>query len=187
MNHSFKIALIFTLFSISASAQDIKKEVLKKETKIDMFSSKTGTIVKFNDTKLTPIKVGGLAAYLVETKIRKVTANGESQYFYQIEKIAPPLRFTASIEYSDLLEVIKAADALSEEIGKDTQLNSDYLENKFTTEDGFQLGYFIISGKVTWYLKLEKYTSDSFIAIRDTQSIVSLLFEAKSKIEELKK
>ena len=59
---------------------------------------------------------------------------------------------TASIEYSDLLEVIKALKTLQSEEPKDVASNPDYLENKFITVDGFEVGYFVDKGKSTWYL-----------------------------------
>ena len=55
---------------------------------------------------------------------------------------------TASIEYSDLLEVIKALKTLQSEEPKDVASNPDYLENKFITVDGFQVGYFVDKVKV---------------------------------------
>lgn len=46
------------------------------------------------------------------------------------------------------------------EVDKDLSHNPDYLENKFTPVDGFQMGYFISKNKVMWFLNLEKYGSD---------------------------
>lgn len=94
---------------------------------------------------------------------------------------------TASIEYSDLLEVIKAFNSLKSEVENDVNTNPDYLENKFITEDGFQLGYYVTKGKATWSIKLEKYGSDKTLFIKDLEEIESNFIEAKNKIEELKK
>lgn len=48
-----KIFLIstFTLFSFISSAQDLKKDVDTIKTKMDAFTSKTGSITKFIDIK----------------------------------------------------------------------------------------------------------------------------------------
>jgi hypothetical protein len=68
---------------------------------------------------------------------------------------------TASIEYTDLIEVLKALKALQNEVNNDILANPDYLENKFVTVDGFQVGYYIDKGTVHWYVRLEKYGSDT--------------------------
>jgi len=96
---------------------------------------------------------------------------------------------TASIEYSDLLEVIKALKTLQFEEPKDIASNPDYLENKFITVDGFEIGYFVDKGKSTWYLKLKKYGNDNnTLFIKDGSSNIETAFnDAKTKIEELKK
>ena len=57
------------------------------------------------------------------------------------------------------------------------------MENKFVTDDGFQVGYYVSKGKVQWYLTLEKYgKSTIFISFPK----INLAFDgAKKKIEEL--
>lgn len=176
---------ILTLsISVVIYGQDMKKEAQKEKTKMEQFASQTGVITKFTDTNLTKLKTSYAIA---ETRIRKLTSGEIEKYFYQIEKPGKYGNSTASIEYSDLLEVIKALNSLKSEVETDIKNNPDYLENKFITDDGFQLGYFVSKGKATWYIKLEKYGSDSTLYIRDLEKIVSNFLEAKSKIEEIKK
>ena len=62
----------------------------------------------------------------------------------------------------------------------------DYLENKFVTDDGFQIGYYIKNEKAIWYITLEKYGSDNNIFIRDLNEVESSFIEAKNKIDILK-
>jgi hypothetical protein len=169
--------------SMSLIAQDIKKEAEKVPTKMDLFSSKTGSITKFIDTKLPNLKTSYGGA---ETRIRKINNGVTFAYFYQIEKEGKYSNSTASIEYNDLLEVIKALKALKPEVEKDIAANPDYLENKFVTVDGFQIGYFVRGGKSTWYIKLEKYGSENTLFIEDGDTIESAFVQAKSKIDELK-
>jgi hypothetical protein len=120
-----------------------------------------------------------------DTRIRKFTSGGESKYFYQIEKSGQ--YSTASIEYTDLLEVIKALATLKTQVDNDVALNPDYLENKFITSDGFEIGYYVSSGKTRWYLKLERYGSDNTVFINDVETLTTAFEGAKDKIEELKK
>jgi len=179
------LALLLLCGTTTIYAQDIKKEVKTIETKMDAFASKTGIITKFTDTKLGVLKLsyGGVA----ETRIRKINSGTASSYFYQIEKEGKYSSSKASIEYSDLLEVIKALKTLRAEVDKDLAANPDYLENKFVTVDGFQVGYYVSKGKSSWYLKLEKYGTDNTIFVENGESIETAFNEAKTKIEDLKK
>jgi hypothetical protein len=165
-------------------SQDVKKDQEKVKTKMDVFSSKTGGIVKFVDYNLPNLKSSYASA---DTRVRKITSDKLSGYFYQIEKKGQYSNTTASIEYTDLLEVIKALDALKSEVDKDKSLDPDYLENKFVTDDGFQIGYYVSKGKATWYLKLERYGSDNTLYLNDVDAIQSAFLAAKLKIEESRK
>jgi len=149
-----------------------------------MFSSKTGTITKFIDTTMPNLKsiYGGK-----ETRIRKIISGPSSAYFYQITNEGKYGSSTASIEYSDLLEVLKAINTLKSEIDKDIASSPNYLENKFITTDGFQVGYYVSGGKVSWYIKLEKYGSDNTVFIDSGDAIERAFTDARNKIEELKK
>jgi hypothetical protein len=170
--------------SIATYGQDIKKEAETVKTKMDVFASKTGSITKFIDSKLPNLKATYGSA---ETRIIKVTNGTTSAFFYQIEKEGKYSNSTASIEYSDLTEVLKALKALKTEVANDISANPDYMENKFVTVDGFQVGYFISGGKASWYIKLEKYGSDNTLFIDNGDTIETAFTEAKNKIDELKK
>ena len=182
-----KLILIVVLFfySIMCISQDVKKEAQKVETKMEAFASKTGIVIKFVDYNLPNLKLS--YGSVAESRIRKIISGNESKYFYQIENQGKYSSYTASIEYSDLVEVIKAIKSLSSEVEKDISLNPDYLENKFTTSDGFQVGYYISKGKASWYLRLEKYGSDNTVFVKDGNDIEPAFSAAKTKIEELKK
>lgn len=168
-----------------AKATETKKEARTTETKMEAFVSKTGVVIKFIDYKLDNIQL----AYgdIASTRIRKLSNSIDSKYFFQIEKSGEYDNSTASIEYSDLLEVIKAIQTLKSEVGKDVLTDPDYLENKFITEDGFQIGYFISKGKASWYLKLEKYGSKGTLFLKDGDNIEAVFNNAKLKIQEQKK
>lgn len=178
------ILMTLLLGSASLFAQDAKKEAEIIKTKMDLFSSKTGIVTKFIDSKLPNLKTSYEGA---ETKIRKIINGASSAYFYQITKAGKYSNSTASIEYSDLLEVLKALTALQSEVENDIVSNPDYLENKFVTVDGFQVGYYVSAGKASWYIKLEKYGSDNTLFIADGNSIKTAFIDAKNKIDELKK
>jgi hypothetical protein len=180
------LLLFLSVFIFSSSfAQEAKKEIEKEKTKMDAFTSKTGTIIKFTDVKLSGIKASYIG--LSETRIRKITSASLTDYFFQIEKIGKYGNSTASIEYTDLVEIIKAVQMLKTDIERDIASSSDYLENKFTSVDGFQVGYFISKSKATWFIKLDKYGSENTLYIENYEIIETAFNEAKNKIEELKK
>ncbi|WP_285226859.1 hypothetical protein [Flavobacterium tructae] len=151
---------------------------------MDVFNSKTGIITKYIDTKLPSLKTSYGTA---ESKIRKVISGSISAYFYQISKQGKYGESTASIEFTDLIELVKALKVLQPEMEKDIALNPDYLENKFITTDGFEVGYYVSSGKANWYIKLEKHGSDNTLFLSNGNLIEIAFNEAKSKIDELKK
>jgi hypothetical protein len=181
-----KLLLITTLsiLSISSYGQETKKDSETVKTKMDVFTSKTGTITKFTDTNLPKLKASFGSP---ETRIRKITNGTVNGYFYQIVKEGKYSNTTASIEYNDLIEVLKAIKVLKTDVTNDLGTNPDYMENKFVTVDGFQVGYFISKGKADWYIKLEKYGSDNTLFIENGDIVETAFTEAKNKIDELKK
>ncbi len=86
-----------------------------------------------------------------------------------------------------MTEILKALKVLKTDVANDISANPDYMENKFVTVDGFQVGYFISGGKASWYIKLEKYGSDNTLFIDNGDTIETAFTEAKNKIDELKK
>lgn len=175
------ILLIAMLIPMASFAQ--KVEDAKKLTKFEEFSSKTGSIVKFVDVKLPRLSLnyGSL-----ETGIR-ILKSGSSAYFYRLEKgeTSSSVARIAMIEYSDLVEINKALVKLSSEVESDIAANPDYLENKFITVDGFEVGYYVSKGEAQWYMKLERYTNSS-VFVRSQSVIIDAFKNAQAKIEELK-
>jgi hypothetical protein len=184
ISKKFLLAVILSFSITSAICQDVKKETETLQTKMDRFTSKTGAFSKLVDTKLPDLISNYSSA---QTRIRKVVSGAQSIYFYQIEESGEYSNSTASIEYSDLLEVIKALNVLKVEGDKDATVNPDYLENKFTTVDGFQIGYYVSKSKIQWYIKLEKYGSKNTIFVKDFASVETAFSDAKVKIQELQK
>ena len=148
------------------------------------FVSQTGVILKFEDYELPKVK---LSYGIAESKIRKITSGDRQQYFLQISKKGEYDTKVASIAYEDLLEIIKALSTLEEASQKDiNNADSDYLENKFITDDGFQVGYYISKDKLVWYMKLERYGSGTTIFLKDYDSVKLAFTEGESKMEALK-
>lgn len=182
MFRSLLLLVIVCFFVEKAMAQETKKEAENTKTKMDVFASKTGTITKFVDFKLPALKTDYTDA---ETRIRKISDGVISACFFQIVKEGRYGNTTASIEYSDLLEVLKALQVLKENVAADVSANPDYMENKFTTVDGFQIGYYVSKGKATWYIKLEKYGSDNTLYLKNVDVIEAAFNLGKQKTEDV--
>ena len=169
----------------SIFAQDVKNEEKNSPIKPSTFLSKKGTIIKFIDYNLVPLKSWN---YTTRTKIRRFVSSNQSLYFYLISVVGVNNTSTISIEYPELLDAINSLSLLKAEIEKDQLSKPDHLENIFTTQDGLQIGYNVEEkGKATWFLKSEKVGMASYVEFKDFQSLESTLQEAKNKIEELKK
>jgi hypothetical protein len=151
---------------------------------MDAFASRTGVITKFIDYKLPSLKL--FLGEPAQTRIRKVMSGLETRYFYVVEKQGKTSTSTGSIEYNDLLQATKVLATLKGEALNDLSSRSDYVENKYVTDDGFQFGYYITEGKSKWYIKLEKNGTDNTLFINDVQTIESSFNEAKNKIEAIK-
>jgi len=172
------VFVMLTIFAGISSAQDVQEEA----TKFQQFASKTGVIIKFVDYNLPDLSFMYGAA---ETKIRKLISGGEIGFFYQISYEGKYDTKTASIAYEDLQEILKAIEKLSFEFSGDLASNPDYMENKFVTEDGFQVGYYVAGTRAAWYLVLERYGSDNTVFIRDVATITDAFTEATEIIMQL--
>jgi hypothetical protein len=181
----YHLTLLFIFCLSSIFSQTNRKESEEIKTKIDEFTSRTGVILKFTDFNLGILK--DKYNSLSETRIRKIESGTIISYFYQITLKGKYSNSTASIEYNDLLELIKALEFMKNSELKDIESNPEYLENKFMTEDGFQVGYYVRNGKSFWYLQLEKYGSDKTLFIENAEIIYTAFNEAKNKIESFKK
>jgi hypothetical protein len=161
-----------------------QNEAEKQLTKFEQFSSKTGKISKFVDVNMPKIPKSYMGS--LETGIR-ILMGEKNVYFYRIEEeeTSRSIAHIAMIEYSDLVEINKALAVLVSEVEADCAANPDYLENRFISEDGFQVGYYVSKGSASWYMKLERY-GKSTVFIKNAEAITSSFTAAQKKIEELK-
>lgn len=172
------LALMMPLVSYAQNGPE------KQLTKFEQFSSKTGSITKFVDVNMPKIPVSYSGA--LQTGIR-ILMGAKNVYFYRLEEeeTSRSVSHIAMIEYSDLVEINKALAVLVSEVEADCAANPDYLENKFISDDGFQVGYYVNKGSATWYLQLERY-GKSTVFIKTAETLTSSFTAAQQKIEELK-
>lgn len=171
--------LLLMVLTINVNAQEVKES----KTKMNEFASKTGVIIKYEDYNLPDLK---LIYGVAESKIRKLTSGGVEKLFYQISSKGKYGDKTASIAYEDLLETQKALISLKSQATLDKSTTSDYIENKFITDDGFQVGYYVSKNKLSWYMVLEKYGSNNTIFIKNAETVEQAFNQAKQRMDNLK-
>lgn len=190
INHQIKSLLIISMFvfmmfglhTATYSQEMILDDVII--TKMDVFSSKKDAITKFINYDLPDIPIDYIKPFNNATnKIQVLISDNDSVYYYQIEIHVQK----AFIEYSDLLKAINAIETLKLEEITDINTNSDYVENKFTTSEGVQIGYSVSDkGKSKWFLRLGQYGSQDMLFFASVDDIEQALKRAKDKIDELK-
>ena len=123
----------------------------------------------------------------LEASVRVVKKGADKMYFFRVEKAetSSSIARIAMIEYSDLVEVNKAIASLMSEVQSDKEAGYDYLENKFISNDGFQVGYYVSGSSMRWFLKLERYSS-STVFFSNTEDFVDAFRNAQTKIEEMR-
>ena len=163
------ILIIAAFLPLLVSAQSAGQGVEKRQSKMDLFVSQTGKIVKLTDYKTEGLS-GGFA--FVSTKsdccVRKVESGGDVKYFYRIEKKNKENNGSvAYIEYADLLEVIRAVEKMIGEMDADILSKPDYFENTFKTVDYFIVGYSVEKKDISWFIRLEEYGYDKYLRFQD--------------------
>ena len=165
--------LLFVLIPIVGISQNENNKVANK-----YLSSKGNTFVKFYDvtTLGVPTAFGGW----VKTHIRVFQENPNSTYSYIIEDKSSSIL----IEYQDLVKINQALVRLQSEVDADIQAGRDYLENKYVSDNGFQIGYCVKNGEVSWFMQLNRNTS-SFILLKEPELFIPSFKAAQQEIEEL--
>ena len=171
--------IILTLLLVPTVSFAQQKDV----TKMQRFMSKTGKIIKFIDHNLPDIPTRYSS---IESKIRTIEVSGERENFFQIEKKAEYGKKVASIAEEDLIELIKALNKLKQMVATDIQSDPDYLENKFVTEDGFQVGYYVSHREAKWFIVLERFGSDNTVFFNNVGIIKTAFALALKKMRALK-
>jgi len=158
---------------------------VKKDSSYDTFISQSGVMLKLQDFKLSPME--GIGYFTYDNRIRILLSGDIKKYYHQITKTLKNAEIVGSIEYKELLEMINALKLLQTQFNEDITKSIEYLENKYITNDGIQVGYYILETNKEWFIKLDKYKTDSLIFFKDGKDIFNGFQEAIKKIDEMKK
>ena len=148
MKRNLCFLLFLFAFSMNLNAQN---DSIIRVTKYSALDTRKGHVIRFVDKKMKDIIYSSNSLYNINSKIRTFYDDGGNSYFV----ILSTSRMKTMIEYSDLVEVNNAFEKFFKEVDADCVLKPDYMENKFITEDGFGIGYYIEKGKAHWFFDFD--------------------------------
>lgn len=154
-----------------------------KRSKIEELTQRTGTLIRFIDYELPTLKTNNEKAL---ARVRGVRIDGEVTYFYQIEQTDKIIPLVGSIDSNDLVEMIKAMDALLSSSVSDSKYDPYYLENKYVTPDGLQIGYYMKDQRMLWFVQLNRLLSETILLSYDYTTFFDSIKKGKELIEKLK-
>jgi len=175
-----RFVLLLALLLLPALAFGQQKDA----TKMDKFRSKKGVTIKFIDYKL-PVVESRFAP--LKLTVKAFEAGDERQLFYEVYVNAADIKNTnvAWIAEEDLSDMINALQNLKQSVVIDAQSNPDYLENRFVTEDGFSVGYYVGDGQTSWFISFDKIGKGSDAFFDNAAIIEDMLKQAKDKMDSL--
>lgn len=179
MKQKLFFMLLLLALSMNLCAQN---DSIVRVTKYSALETKKGVVIKFVDKNIDDIKYNA-SSFGLPCKIRTFHNNEGNSYFVIISSTQKK----AMIEYSDLVEVNKAFEKLFKEVDSDCSLDPDYLENKYITDDGFKIGYYVRKGKAHWYFDLDFYSIGGYFDLKKPYDFSKGLKEAQNEIEKMKK
>ena len=179
--------LLFLLTFIPLFAIGQENQFSHKK-KIDIFASEAGYTTKTIDYELSTLRGDKGLYHYINACVRKVVKGEDTKYFYKLESNEKGIENAiAYVEYSDLKEIQNILQSLKSEAESDILLANDYLENKFTSDDYFYIGYYIKKKKVTWFIRLDRIGTNQYGYFTSVETIEESINSALAKIEDLMK
>ena len=145
--------------------------------------------VRLEDYELSPVPSSGMAK--AEAHIRKIISSRDTLFLYQIEIFNPfntsfPTSLTASLTKEDIVEAREALTVLLEQSKGDVESKANYINNKYSFESGFSIGYVIDKkGSVTWFFHQENELREEIFWVKSINEIVKTFSEATVIMEQL--
>lgn len=173
----FTILFIFIIITKGLFAQE---EVSKPKSAYDKFLSDQGTMITKDFTQLNNLQ----SAYQnLEVKAVKLTSNKGVKHFLSITGKSKYSDKSAIIVKEDLIEVNKALTSIIEKSKKEANLNLEYREHYFVTNDGFKVGYYQKGTEQTFFINLDDYQNDDTYFFDSFQPLISTINSALTKMQ----
>lgn len=154
-------------------------------SKYEAFLSNTGAQIRMQDYKLPPLKLDFGEA---KAKLRKMERGKQREFFLILAKAESyndeP---STAIAFDDLIEIEKALAILKDELPADAAAEPTYLENRYVTADGLQVGYYCEGTKAQWYISFSHKGSVQLLRIKESLSLDILINQTKTQVKSLKR
>lgn len=180
-----KLLTLLTLMLMLPMVTFAQVQEKKPQTTFEKFTSSLGIMMKFVDYGLPNVKSDYFEANAI---VRKVIKNNESQCFLRISFTDYDNRaHCAFIAYNDVVELKKALDELKKQVVNEVTGEAYYLENKFTTRDNLEIGYYISKDKSgekapSWVIKIDNES----LFFKDALALSTLFDNAIQKMNAVK-
>ncbi len=157
-----------------------------QESKLDQILTQTDCILKSESYRL---QSSSASATLM---VVKYSYKEQNSYFLMVKK--PQINgaynttsfFEASIEEEDLSKCRIALKTILNQAMTDEINGVEFIENKYITTDKFAIGYYILKGKIKWFMANTISGKKFSLEFKNVAEIEIILQQAQIKIEELK-
>ncbi|MCO4291866.1 hypothetical protein NF867_03200 [Solitalea sp. MAHUQ-68] len=172
--------------------QKAESSAPKEQSKADKFSERSGSLISNEFIDLGNIGGSGLLGGSAKAQVVILTdlLKNEKLLALRFEKYTSKsygggTTSIATIDTDELSGLITSINYINEKIINTTPGN--YTEVKYYSRDGFSAGCYYTSEKKDWvfFLKLEKYDSDSYVWLKqkDIPSLLEILNKAKTTMD----
>lgn len=115
-----------------------------------------------------------------ETRIRKVTADGQTKIYYQVESGD----FIGSVASEDYSALIKAYTILQEQALSEKKNTRDFFINKYVDRGGLEIGYQVERKKLTWFMRPHRFGS-RVLYLKDPSTMEDSLTQGVAMLQKL--
>lgn len=147
-------------------------------TNFDEFVAKQSGFIQIEDFPLTRMI---LELSYGETRIRKVSTDGQIKLYYQVQS-GP---YLGSVAYEDYPALMKAYAALQEQSLQEKKNTRDFYINKYVDRGGLEIGYQVERKKLTWFMKPHKLGPRTLF-LKDPATMEESLAQAGVKLEQIR-
>lgn len=152
-------------------------------TKLETLISAKGKLVR---TVTHDLEAAHSETSVLSAQVMVVDTGDSVDYFLLLSKEREDDEVVAAIAEADFKTISKAITSLKAASLVDVYLSADHVQNIFTTDDSFSIGYFVLDSTLTWFIALDE-DSDELEYFDDLSVVENLLTSAQEKIKEIKK
>ena len=188
INKNYILISSFMLLSGVLIAQDQIESEIKKKTIFEKHLSKSGIMQTMDTYKLSEVWTGGsFSQKFIQSEIKRISDRDGIKYFLTLKVTAEYKDKFAAIFYTDLNEIVLALQTLIKQSQSDKNMEYEYKERLFTTNEGFKIGYYQEKSKQTFFINLNEYQVGDVYTFKDKKiaDLENLFYDAKSFIDEL--